>query len=171
MSELIIERLSAPVLRELAQPIMQCDGELRDLVALMFETMYAAQGQGLAAPQVGISRRVAVINVPPRGTRIVLVNPRITAVSRASSRSVEGCLSIPGVWDVVERPADVEVVALDAAGTSHTYRVRDELARCFQHEIDHLNGVLYIDRLSPLARQLALGRYRKLTRAAAHAGR
>jgi peptide deformylase len=125
----------------------------------MFATMYSAAGQGLAAPQVGRRVRVAVVDVA--GTRCSLINPRITAMSEERARGVEGCLSIPGVRATVERPAFVTVEALDAKGEIQVIEAEGELARCLQHEIDHLDGVLYIDRLSALDRALVVARYRR----------
>lgn len=164
MSMLQIEYLGAPVLRQVAEPVQEVDAGLRQLVADMFETMYASSGQGLAAPQVGVSLRLAVIDVPPTGPQHVLINPRVTATGPLRARSVEGCLSIPGMWERVERPTEVVVEALDLDGRPQTFEAGGELARCLQHEIDHLDGVLYIDRLSPLARRLLLARYRKTMR-------
>jgi len=161
-STLGIEVLGAPVLRRETDEIEEIDAELRELVARMFATMYENNGQGLAAPQVGISKRLAVVDVPPRpGETYVLVNPRIVSTGEARSRGTEGCLSIPGVSEVVERSAEVVVVAQDLNGEPLRIAADGELARCFQHEIDHLDGVLYIDRLSPLTRKLLLSRYRK----------
>ena len=162
MSELSIELLGAPVLRREASPLLDCDQDVRALVESMFETMYAAGGQGLAAPQVGRSLRLAVVDVPPHGPPMVLINPRILNATEARARGMEGCLSIPGVWARVERPAGVSVAALDVDGEQQTLQADGELARCLQHEIDHLNGILYIDRLGALERRMLLSRYRKL---------
>jgi peptide deformylase len=154
-------------LREPAREVEEVDDEGRELVDRMFVTMHAADGQGLAAPQVGVSLRIAIVDVPPRkGTPHVLINPSVVAASDERIRDVEGCLSIPGVWEMVERPARVVVEARDASGDSLHLEAGGDLARCLQHEIDHLDGILYVDRLSPLARRMLLGRYRKLRRAA-----
>ncbi|MFP4624395.1 MAG: peptide deformylase [Gemmatimonadota bacterium] len=163
MTELAIETLGAPVLRQRAAEIEEIDDELRTLVERMFRTMYAASGQGLAAPQVGLSRRLAIVDVPPGGPdRYVLVNPRVVSASDDELSGVEGCLSIPGVADTVRRPAEVVVEATNLDGHPFELAAAGELARCFQHEIDHLDGILYIDRLSALARTMLLKRYRKL---------
>jgi peptide deformylase len=162
--DLDIEVLGAPVLRRSADPVAAVDPELRQFVQRMFDTMYGAHGQGLAAPQVGRSIRLAVVDVPPAGPPYVLINPRITWTSRERARGVEGCLSIPGVSEVVERPAEVVVEALDVEWNLQMIGAQGELARCFQHEIDHLDGTLYIDRLSPLSRRMALVRYQKTAR-------
>lgn len=155
--------LGDAVLRQQTREVPVVDDEVRELVAQMFETMYASDGQGLAAPQVGVSRRIAVVDVPPRNHESprVLINPRLTAASDAVSRGVEGCLSVPGVWGEVTRPTEVAVEALDLDGATLRLEADGELARCLQHEIDHLDGVLYIDHLSSLARKMLLSRYRK----------
>lgn len=155
-----IQYLGAPILRAMALSVAD-DAELGPLVARMFETMYAAGGQGLAAPQIGRSIRLAVVDVPPEGPPYVLINPRRIHTSEARARGIEGCLSIPGVEAVVERPAEVVVEALDLQRNLQTIEATGELARCFQHEIDHLNGILYVDRLTPLSRAITLRRYRK----------
>lgn len=162
---LAIERLGASVLRESAPLVKSVNDDLRRLVRRMFVTMYVSNGQGLAAPQVGISRRLAIVDVPPHeGPPYVLVNPRLVSVSQERVRGVEGCLSIPGVQWNVERPARVVVEATDLDGQVVRLEADGELARCLQHEIDHLDGILYPDRLSPLARRMLLSRYRKLQR-------
>jgi peptide deformylase len=150
------------VLHEPARDIEDVTGDVRELVRRMFTTMYAAEGQGLAAPQVGVARRLAIVDVPPRrGPSYVLVNPRVVAASTERSRGTEGCLSLPGVWGVVGRPAQVIVEAQDLEGAPLRLEATGELARCLQHEIDHLDGLLYVHHLSPLARRLLLDRYRK----------
>jgi hypothetical protein len=116
------------VLRQRAQEVQAVDDDVLTLVDRMFTTMYAAEGQGLAAPQVDVSRRIAVVDVPPHGgTPYVLINPTVVAAGEAMAKDVEGCLSIPGVWDVVARPAEVTIEALDArllvlhAGPAHSW--------------------------------------------------
>lgn len=156
-----IARLGTPVLRRLAEPVPEADGAIRKLALRMLRTMYAAQGQGLAAPQVGHSLRLVVVDVPPEGPRYVLINPRVVQTGDERARAVEGCLSLPGVWATVERPSRVVVEALDQDGCLQTIDAGGELARCLQHEIDHLDGILYIDRLSPLDRLLTVARYRR----------
>jgi len=159
--------LGTPVLRQRAREVEEVDDEVRELVDRMFVTMYAGEGQGLAAPQVAVSRRIAVVDVPPqrKGKAFAMVNPRVVAASVEVARGVEGCLSIPGVWETVERPAEVVVEALDPQGEPFRLEADGELSRCVQHEIDHLDGILYIDHLSPLARRMLLDRYRKGRRA------
>ena len=163
MAEMRIEYLGSEVLRARAQEVAEFDDELRTLVRDMFATMYAAEGIGLAGPQVGVSRRVIVVDVhedehPP----FALVNPRIVASSKLSEKGEEGCLSIPGVSGLVERPVGVTVEGLDENGLPVRIEAGELLARCLQHEIDHLDGVLFIDRLSPLKRTMLLKKYRSL---------
>jgi peptide deformylase len=127
--------------------------ELRRLVDDMFETMHAAQGIGLAAPQVGRRERLAVIEID--GQRVVLVNPEVVTSSGKSKRE-EGCLSIPDVFADVERPAVVRVRALDVDFRPFEIEAGDLMSACLQHEIDHLHGRLFLDRLSLLKRRRAL---------------
>lgn len=161
MSVLKIELLGSEVLRQRAAEVGEFDDELRALIQSMFETMYGAEGIGLAGPQVGVARRVIVVDLqdeenPP----LALVNPRVVESGRDRDRAEEGCLSIPGVSGVVERPSEVVVEALDAHGEPVQIRADGLLARCIQHEIDHLDGVLFIDRVSPLSRAMILKKYR-----------
>ena len=155
-----------PVLRTPAREVECFDEAVQELVEDMFETMYHAEGVGLAAPQVGVSLRVLVVDVRERedrrGGRIALVNPRVVWASEETDRVAEGCLSIPGVEDVVERPWAVRVHGLDIQGSPLTVEADALLARALQHEIDHLDGILFPDRLSPLKRKLLLGRWKKL---------
>jgi len=163
-----------PVLRGRAEPVEVFDDELRELVEDMFETMYHAEGVGLAAPQVGISRRLTVLDVRDSDSdegpqRLALVNPEIVTVSKETDRAPEGCLSIPGLEEVVERAWAVEVRALDPHGRPVSVEADDLLARALQHEIDHLDGVLFLDRVSPLKRTMLLKKWRKFV-AEAEAG-
>ena len=152
MSELPLCFLPHPVLRKPAQPVTAFNQELRRLIEEMIATMYAHDGIGLAAPQVG--RDVQVFVASPaqhRGRELVLVNPTLEqATGRASV--VEGCLSLPDVWERVSRSADVRVRGQDAAGASVVVEGRGLLAIVLQHELDHLRGRLFIDRLSWLRR-------------------
>jgi peptide deformylase len=166
MAVLKIEMLGAPVLRQRAAEVEAVDDDVRRLVRDMFDTMYAANGQGLAAPQVGVSRRIIVVDVPnSESPAFALINPRVVEQSKETSRAEEGCLSIPGVSEVVERPSKVVVEGLNTEGSPVRIEADGDLARCLQHEIDHLDGILYIDRLSPLKRKLLLAQYRKQMRA------
>ncbi len=144
-----------PVLREKAVAVTNFDDTLRQLVTDLKETMHAYNGVGLAANQVGVKQRVLVVSVPlDEGERVelTLVNP--TVVERSGSEdSEEGCLSIPGVYEDVSRAFEIRVRAADASGRVTEIEAEGYLARALQHEIDHLEGVLFIDRLSPLRRQ------------------
>jgi peptide deformylase len=144
-----------PVLRLRAVEVTSFDEELRRLVADMFETMQAYRGVGLAANQVGVAQRVAIVDVPiddERRAVHTLVNPEI--LSRSGSESgEEGCLSIPGMYDDVTRSLEIHVRAYDEHGKAYEIDAEGYLARAIQHEIDHLDGVLFVDRLSPLKRQ------------------
>ena len=162
MSKLKIELLGADVLREKAAEIDGVDADLQRLIEDMFETMYDAQGIGLAGPQIGVSRRVIVVDVKEEGTQpFAMLNPRIVQSSDEMEKGEEGCLSIPGVSGVVNRPAEVVVEGLDRHGKPMRIEAGGLLARCLQHELDHLDGILFLDRLSPLKRSMALRKYRK----------
>ncbi|HEY8483411.1 MAG TPA: peptide deformylase [Longimicrobiales bacterium] len=158
-----IRILGDPVLRQKAEPVVEVDDEVRRLIADMFETMYDADGVGLAAPQVGVSLRVIVVDprdesVPP----FALVNPEIVERAEEVERGEEGCLSIPGLREIVERSARVVVEGLDRDGLPRRIEAEGLVARILQHEIDHLDGILFIDRLSPLKRQMLLRRWQKV---------
>ncbi|HEX6938739.1 MAG TPA: peptide deformylase [Longimicrobiales bacterium] len=158
-----IRILGDPVLRTKAEPVAAVDDELRRLIDDMMETMYAADGVGLAAPQVGVGKRVIVVDVrEPDTPAFALVNPVVVEASAAQERGEEGCLSIPGLKDIVERSAAVVVEGLDRDGNPRRIEAEGLLARALQHEVDHLDGVLFIDRLSPLKRQMLLKRWKKL---------
>lgn len=159
MSLLEIHVLGSPLLREETKPVTQITDELRQLVDDMFETMRAAQGIGLAAPQVGRTERVAVVDVD--NEPIVLINPEIIAES-GSERAEEGCLSIPDIYGDVDRAARVTVRATALDGKSFERDASELLARAFQHEIDHLHGKLFIDYLSFLKRRGVMARWEDL---------
>lgn len=141
-----------PRLRQRATLVDQFDADLRVLISDMFETMYASQGIGLAASQVNVHRRVVVIDISTdRTTPVCLINPNIIHREGFGERE-EGCLSVPGVYDLVERAKRVTVRAQDEAGQEFMLAADDLLAVCIQHEIDHLEGRLFIDYLSRLKR-------------------
>ena len=153
-----------PVLDKPAAAITKFDAELAELAEDMFATMYAAQGIGLAAPQIGKSIRIAVVDVTSGKNpeaRIVLVNPEIVHFE-GEKREEEGCLSIPGFRGYVVRPQFVTIKAQDAKGESFEIRGEDLLARAFCHEIDHLNGILFLQHLSMLKRDLIRRKIKKL---------
>lgn len=156
-----------PVLRQQAEAVERVDGDMRRLVENMFETMYAAEGIGLAAPQVGVSKRLFVMDIrDPEAEPQAVVNPVIVERS-GSERGEEGCLSLPGLYGVVERSAQIVMEGLDPDGKPIRIDASGLLARCIQHEIDHVDGTLYIDRLSPIKRKMLLSRWKKLQREAA----
>jgi peptide deformylase len=159
MSLLDIYVLGAPVLREETKPVEEVTDELRALIDDMFETMYAANGIGLAAPQIGRNERITVIDVD--GKQLVLVNPEIV-LAEGKEREEEGCLSIPDTYGDVDRAKRVVVRALDRDGKPFEIDAEDLLARCMQHEIDHLHGRLFIDHLSLVKRRAALAKWEKL---------
>ena len=161
MSVLDIRVLGDPILRQETKVVEQVTDEHRRLIDDMFETMHAAKGIGLAAPQVGRSERIAVVDVQGGSQPIALVNPEIVQSSAETDKSEEGCLSIPDVYADVERPSRVMVRALDRAGAAFEMEADELLARCFQHEIDHLHGKLFIDYLSILKRRSALSKWAK----------
>jgi peptide deformylase len=162
MPLLNIETLGAEVLRIPAVEVAEVDDDLRRLIDDMFETMYKAEGVGLAAPQVGVSRRVIVVDVHDEGLEpFALVNPRLVEASKETEKGEEGCLSIPGLTAAVERAAHVAVEGLDRDGNPLRVEGGGLLARCLQHEIDHLDGVLFLDRVSPLKRKMLLQKWKK----------
>jgi peptide deformylase len=156
-----------PILQKATEPVTEFNADLRTLVDDMFESMYAAHGIGLAAPQIGIGKRLTVIDVSNNSKpedRIVLVNPEI-AFREGKLFEEEGCLSLPEIREKVRRAAHVKVKAQDAEGKHIELEGTELLARAFQHEIDHLDGILFIFRISALKRDLALRRIRKMQRA------
>ena len=159
MAVLPLHLLGSPVLRERSKEVAQVDDEVRAFIDAMFETMDANKGVGLAANQVGKAVRVAVIDAD--GHRIALVNPRVTVAGGVREAEEEGCLSIPDVFADVDRPTEVTLEALDRDGKSYTLEASGLLARAIQHEIDHLDGILFLDHLSLIKRQMLLARYRR----------
>jgi peptide deformylase len=165
MSLLKIELLGAEVLRQKATEVPTPGPALDRLVADMFETMYDARGIGLAAPQVGLSQRLIVVDVKEDGHEpMALLNPVVAEFGGPLEKYEEGCLSIPGISGHVERPAACVVDALDTQGNPVRIQADGMLARCLQHEIDHLDGILFLDRLSSIKRSMLLKKYRKLSK-------
>jgi peptide deformylase len=155
--------LGSPVLRQRADPVAAVDAEVRRLVEDLFDTMYASKGVGLAANQVGIARRVAVVDVGKESPEpLVLVNPVIVGRGAAKEIEEEGCLSIPEIFGDVERPVSVVVEALDRDGAPYRLEASGYQARAIQHEIDHLDGVLFLDHLSAVKRGLLLSKWKRL---------
>ncbi len=174
MAVLPIVEIPDPVLRLVSKPVGAVDDGVRALIEDMIDTMYAAHGIGLAAIQVGIDKRVLVIDLqenedeegkPVRNPR-AFVNPEILSVSDELATYNEGCRSIPEQYAEVERPAACRARWLDRDGNSHEQDLDGLLATCFQHEMDHLNGVLFIDHISRLKREMLLKRLAKMRKAA-----
>ncbi|MDZ7957274.1 MAG: peptide deformylase [Aulosira sp. DedQUE10] len=138
------------VLRQPAKRIAKVDDELRQLIREMLQTMYSKDGIGLAAPQVGVHKQLIVIDLEPDNPAnppLVLINPTIKQVSKEICVAQEGCLSIPNVYMDVKRPEVVEIAYKDENGRPQTLKANDLLGRCIQHEMDHLNGVVFVDRV------------------------
>ena len=154
-----------PRLKAVSEPVAHVDEAIRALVADMLDSMYAAEGIGLAAIQIGVPKRVLVMDLAQKdGKREprAYINPKILWASEELATFEEGCLSVPDIWDAVDRPARIKAEFLDEHGKKHTIEADGMLATCLQHEMDHLEGVLFIDHLSKLKRSIAL---RKLTKA------
>lgn len=170
-----IVKYGDPVLEKKAEPVAEAEfgtPALKQFVADMFETMYAAKGVGLAAPQVGVSKRLTVIDTTGgedneegvKGQKLVLINPEIVA-TEGKLFEEEGCLSIPGFREPVQRAKKTRIKARDAEGNWFEAEGEDLMSRAMQHEYDHLDGVLFIHRLSPLKRDLIRRKIRKLEKA------
>ena len=156
--------LPDPRLRLVSEPVTEIDAEIRQLVEDMFETMYAAPGIGLAAIQVAVPKRVVTLDLakkdePPQ--KQVFINPEITWRSEEKGFYEEGCLSIPEYYEEVERPARVKVKFLDLEGKPQEIEADGLLATCIQHEIDHTNGILFIDHISKLKRDRVIKKFTK----------
>ncbi|MGB8869658.1 MAG: peptide deformylase [Rhodomicrobium sp.] len=165
MPKLPIIKLPDPILREKSLPVETVDAEVRAFLNNMLETMYAAPGIGLAAVQVGVLRRMLVVDIA-RGEDepkkpMMLINPEIVSTSDTPRVHEEGCLSIPEMYAEVERPASVRVRYVDIEGKQREEDFEDLLATVVQHEIDHLNGLLFIDYLSRLKRDLLVKKFYK----------
>lgn len=157
-----------PRLHKVAQPVAQVDERIQTLVKDMLETMYDAQGIGLAATQIDVHERVVVIDVSEeRNEPLVLINPEITWASEEKQLGEEGCLSVPGIYDGVERSTSVKIKALDENGNSREIAAEGLLAICMQHEMDHLLGKVFVEYLSPLKRNRIKTKLVKAQKAAA----
>jgi peptide deformylase len=174
--KLEIRTYGDPILRAPTARVETVDDDIRRLVADMIDTMHEAHGIGLAAPQIGRSLSLCVIDLPADydmtedGRRLnpdarmplVLINPQITSVSKRKDEHEEGCLSFPGVRGMIERPSEITLRFMDEQGATHEKKYVEFLARVIQHEVDHLNGVLFIDRMS-VAKKFALkGKLKRL---------
>ena len=152
-------------LRKVATPVEKVDDEIRTLIDDMIETMYAERGIGLAAPQVNVSKRIVVINVSEnRDQPIALINPEIISTEDEIMDMMDGCLSIPDSFAPTQRFRYLKVKALDRNGDEIELEAADLFAGCIQHELDHLNGKLFIDHLSPLKRQRIEKKQKKLSK-------
>lgn len=159
--------LPDPILRETSKPVERVDDQLRKFADDMLDTMYDAPGIGLAAIQVGAPLRMLVIDLADKdeaAAPLVVINPEIVARSSALNVHEEGCLSIPDYYAEVERPAEVTVTFTDRDGKAQSIKADGLLATCLQHEIDHLNGVLFIDYLSKLKRDMVVRKFKKLAK-------
>ena len=153
MTNLTILRFPDPKLHTIAKPVPAVNASVQTLVGDMLETMYAAEGIGLAATQVDRHERVLVLDISEaRDTPLVLINPEIVWASPDKKINNEGCLSVPGIYDDVERPVAIKVEALDLDGKLQTHEADGLLAVCIQHEMDHLMGKVFVEYLSPLKR-------------------
>lgn len=159
-----------PVLRNISEPVDTADPSLEQLVSDMFETMYASEGVGLAAPQIGKNIRLVVIDADPLGEsfpecadrRFELINPEIEVLDGDSISRAEGCLSLPGLSENVPRVEHISLSWTDLKGERHTEEISGFLARVVQHECDHLDGHLYIDHISPIRKQLIKSKLRNI---------
>ncbi|MGB6689585.1 MAG: peptide deformylase [Terracidiphilus sp.] len=161
-----IEKYPSPVLSEPGEPVTEFNDELRELIANMFETTYAAQGIGLAAPQVGVSKRLTVIDLSlgkDPAQKLVLINPEIIH-REGKLYEEEGCLSFPEIREKIARAAKVRIRAQDEYGKWFEMDGEELLSRCMQHEVDHVDGMLFIFRMSALKRDLTLRKIRKAQR-------
>jgi peptide deformylase len=159
-----------PRLKEVSRSVERVDAEIRMLIDDMFDSMYEAKGIGLAAIQIGVPRRVLVMDLAQKdGDREprVFINPKILWASDELATVEEGCLSVPDIWDDVERPSRIRAEHLDRDGNLVTLEADGLLATCLQHEMDHLEGVLFLDHLSRLKRSIALRKLAKAKRLAA----
>ena len=161
---LTIVKYPEPVLEQPGEPVTEFNAELRKLVADMFETTYASKGVGLAAPQVGVSKRITVIDLSmgkdPK-QKLVLINPEII-VSEGRQYEEEGCLSFPDIREKIVRAAKVRIRAQDQNGKWFEMDGEELLSRAFQHEIDHLDGIVFLFRMTALKRSLSLRKIRKM---------
>ena len=154
MAVLEILEFPDPRLRTVAEPVTEVTDELRTLIDDMFETMYDAPGIGLAATQVNVHQRLLVIDVSEDHSEpLVFINPEVEVLDPELGEYDEGCLSVPGYYETVNRPRSVRVTALDRDGQPFTRELEGLLAICLQHQIDHLDGKLFVDYISPLKRQ------------------
>ncbi len=164
MAVLQIRHMGNPVLRKKAKPVSELTGEIDKLIEDMTETMYINQGLGLAATQVGVLKRIIVYDNVEAGYGMdpqALINPEIVA-AEGLVKDEEGCLSIPEIKDIVERSEKITLTGIDRSGKDVKIEIEGLLARIIQHEIDHLDGILFVDRLGAVKKNLALSRWKKV---------
>ncbi|WP_237059853.1 peptide deformylase [Microbulbifer sediminum] len=165
MAKLEILEFPDPRLRQVAKPVEKVTDELRTLLDDMFETMYEAPGVGLAATQVNVHQRIVVIDVSEdQSEPLVFINPEVEVLDPEIHQYDEGCLSVPGFYETVERPRLVRVKALDRNGEAFAMEAEGLLAVCIQHELDHLDGKLFVDYISPLKRNRIRSKLEKAQR-------
>jgi peptide deformylase len=167
MAILTLVKAPDPRLKKISEPIGKIDRELRRFMDDMLETMYDANGIGLAAIQVGVLKRVVVVDLDPKGPDskpLYIINPVILSASGDQATYNEGCLSVPEYWEDVHRPAKITVEYLNEKGEKQRIEAEGLFATCLQHEIDHINGLLFIDHLSKLKRSIALRKSAKMKR-------
>jgi peptide deformylase len=156
-----------PRLKAVSDEIRAVDADIRRLADDMLESMYAADGIGLAAIQIGVPKRVLVMDLARKDGKNeprVFINPKVLWTSKATAVCQEGCLSVPDIWEEVERPAQIRAQYLDRDGRLQSLEAEGLLATCLQHEIDHLEGILFVDHLSRLKRSMALKKLAKAQR-------
>jgi peptide deformylase len=164
MANLGITKYGSEVLRKVAEPVEEINDEIKQIASDMLETMYASEGVGIAAPQIGISKRIIIVDVEPSDQSskpIVLINPEIVEKD-GEMNAEEGCLSVPEVRGDVKRAENVVVEGIDLEGNKIRIEGTGLLARAFQHEIDHINGTLFVDHLSRIKKQLIKNRLHKI---------
>lgn len=157
-----IYKLGDDVLKTKCEEVKEFDNSLEILVDAMFDTLEDADGVGLAGPQVGVEKRLFIVSIPNEGIQQAFVNPQIVETSYETGPYDEGCLSLPGVYHTVTRPLSVTVMAKDEKGKSFTVKAEGLYARVIQHEYDHLDGKLFIDRLTEEERQEVIEKYLRL---------
>ncbi|MDI3324205.1 peptide deformylase [Pontibacterium granulatum] len=170
MAKLNILEFPDPRLRTVAEPVTEVNDEIRKIVDDMFETMYDAPGIGLAATQVDIHQRIVTMDLSEdQSDPIVMINPSFEVLDDTPYKYQEGCLSVPGYYEDVVRPQHIRVTALNRDGEEYSFEAEDLLAVCVQHELDHLNGKLFVDHISALKRNRIRGKLEKKHRQEAHA--
>ncbi|MBE9398890.1 peptide deformylase [Pontibacterium sp. N1Y112] len=170
MAKLKILEFPDPRLRTVAEPVTEVNDEIRTIIDDMFETMYDAPGIGLAATQVDIHLRIVTMDLSEeQDDPLVMINPEFEVLDEEPHKYQEGCLSVPGYYEDVVRPQSIRVTALNRDGEEYSFEANDLLAVCVQHELDHLNGKLFVDHISTLKRNRIRGKLEKKHRQEAHA--